>query len=67
MQNGIGKLVLNMVFLLSTTLLVAQGADEKPTLAGIDSISYQQFLVGDWDGLVATAGVAKANNIDFKW
>lgn len=67
MQNGIGKLVLNMVFLLSTTLLVAQGADVKPTLAGIDSISYQQFLVGDWDGLVATAGVAKANNIDFKW
>ena len=42
-------------------------ADEKITLAYIDSVSLHYFQVGNWDELINTGKLAEENNINFKW
>lgn len=42
-------------------------AQEQVESASIDSISYAQYMEGDWDGLIATGKLAAEAGIDFKW
>lgn len=47
--------------------MLAQLPDTSVTEASIDSISWQQYLAGDWDGLLNTGKLAAVNGVDFKW
>jgi tetratricopeptide (TPR) repeat protein len=61
MQKGLINI---LTILLISWQLPAQTHSSTAT---IDSISYQQYLEGDWDGLIATGKLAKNYGIDFMY
>jgi len=63
--------VYNIFYLFIVVLLISKPlsgyAEEKITLAYIDSVSLHHFQVGNWDELINTGKLAEENNINFKW
>ncbi len=53
-----------IVFLLGS---VAAKSQVALTFRSVDSITYQCYLTGDWDNLLATGNLAVAQDIDFKY
>jgi hypothetical protein len=56
------KLIISILFLVSFRV----NASEPITFQSADSITYQYYLVGDWDKLIEAGEQAIAQNIDFK-
>jgi hypothetical protein len=50
-----------IILLCSAGLLKGQ----QITYSYIDSLSYAQYMVGDWDNLIETADIAKKGDINF--
>lgn len=57
------KITFIVVFLSVWTIPVLS----QRTQTEVDSISYQYFVRGEWDKLIATGEIAKDNHIDFKY
>ena len=54
-------------FIFFFLLLPFAGTTQERELAAYDSITYQQYLLGNWDELIFTGQKAIKENIDFKW
>jgi len=67
MQKELVKALIISVFIVYASLISAQHNERPITEAEIDSVSWQQYLAGDWDGLTETGKLARKANIDFKW
>jgi hypothetical protein len=70
MRRDLYKTRCNRSILIVVLLLfyVLQGyANDKISIASIDSISLVHFNNGNWDELIKTAMVAQKNKVDFKW
>ncbi len=61
------KHILILLIVVFNSRLSAQSQASLLTEASIDSISWQQYLTGDWDGLISTGKLAAENGINFKW
>lgn len=61
------KPILILLIIVFNSRLLAQLPETRLTEASIDSISWQQYLTGDWDGLISTGKLAAENGINFKW
>jgi tetratricopeptide (TPR) repeat protein len=53
------KIILSLLFLQSLSI---ETVAQTMSYAEIDSISYHQYLIGDWDGLLTTLRLAERNN-----
>ncbi len=67
MRTILVNIILLATLVTHSNTMLAQLPGEGITQATIDSISWQQYLAGDWDGLLNTGKLAASNDIDFKW
>jgi hypothetical protein len=56
-----------ILILLNILLMPFTANTQERELAVYDSITYQQYLRGDWDELIITGQKAIEENVDFKW
>lgn len=67
MQKKSSNLALHLIRIIVVLLLLNSYpviATNQISIASIDSMSLTQFNTGDWDGLIATAKLAKKNNTE---
>lgn len=69
MLNGFCNMLPGRYCILAVLLLCAMYGNAQKTVdaAYIDSLSYEQFVRGDWDDLLQTGYLAKKHRIDFMY